>query len=376
MRVLHILEATSGGTRRHVLDLLSALQGRGVRCSLVYSAERNPDFRSDIKTLQSDGIETYEIAMGHRWARTDDGKALQALHAHLKTHRYDVIHCHSSNAGLLGRIANAFQTRKTPLVYTPHFIAFATGLPRWQRRAALYSEKLLTAQTTHYIAVSQHEHSLLRRVLGVGKERMSLIYNGLDANAWPSPKPQHVSRDSPFVIGCFGRLTAQKNQFVLIRMLPQIIPAIPHVRLKLFGSGEEESALRALAKQLHCDEHVDFEGEVCNPREEYFHCDLIAQPSRWEGCSYALLEAMAASRAIIASTVGGNREVLGNAGVLLSLHVIAAWTHAIIALANDAPYRVALGQAAQTRVTAKFRHSLMIEKTIGVYERVMAESKD
>lgn len=375
MRVLHILEATSGGTRRHVLDLLPALQGRGVRCSLVYSAERNPDFRSDIKTLQSDGIETYEIAMGHRWARTDDGKALQALHAHLKTHRYDVIHCHSSNAGLLGRIANAFQTRKTPLVYTPHFVAFAAGLPRWQRRAALYSEKLLTAQTTHYIAVSQQECSLIQRVLWIGNERMSLIYNGLDANSKPSGNPQSASCKSQFIIGCFGRLTAQKNQSVLIRALPSILPAIPNVRLKLFGSGEDASTLRALAQQLGCHDRIDFCGEVRDPWAEYFACDVIAQPSRWEGCSYALLEAMAASRAIIASAVGGNREVLGNAGVLLPPRAVAAWTHAIIALANDAPYRVALGQAAQTSVTAKFHLSLMIEKTIGVYERVICPEK-
>jgi glycosyltransferase involved in cell wall biosynthesis len=371
MKVLHILEATTGGTRRHVLDLLPALKKRGVSCSLLYSAERNNDFRRDAKFLQSNGIEAHEIPMGHRWARSGDGVALRALHAHLKAHRYDVIHCHSSNAGLLGRLANAFQSPKTPLVYTPHYVAFAAGLPRLQRRAALYSEKLLAAQTAHYIAVSRHEYSQLRRVLGIESERLSLIHNGIDTSAWPVSHAQGAMRDSPFVIGCFGRLTAQKNQSVLIRALPSVVRTLPNARLKLFGSGEDEEALRALAASMGCDDSVDFCGEVRDPRAEYSTCDLIAQPSRWEGCSYALLEAMAAERSIIASRVGGNSEVLGEAGVLLPPSDVSAWEREITALGKDATRRDLFGAIAKNRATTHFRLDTMLAKTVDVYERVL-----
>ena len=163
MRVLHILEATSGGTRRHILDLLPALEARGIFNALIYSPVRNPAFREDAAWLQSKNCEIFEIAMGHSWHRAGDVKALIALHAHLKNHRYDVIHCHSSNAGLMGRIANAFQSRSTPLVYTPHYIAFAAGLPIPQRRAARWLEKILAPKTDYFIAVSHHEYSVLRR---------------------------------------------------------------------------------------------------------------------------------------------------------------------------------------------------------------------
>jgi glycosyltransferase involved in cell wall biosynthesis len=373
MKALHILEATEGGTRRHVLDLLPALQDRGVRCALVYSAERNPDFRRDAAFLQSKNIETNEIPMGHRWARSGDGEALRVLHAHLKAHRYDVIHCHSSNAGLLGRLANTFQKQKAPLVYTPHYVAFAAGLPRLQRRVALYLEKLLSPQSSHTVAVSQHEYSLLRRVLNIESRRISLIHNGI--GAWPLRNPQSEIRNPKSEIGCFGRLTAQKNQSTLIRALPAIARTIPDVRLKLVGSGEDESTLRALAASLGCDDRVDFRGEVRDPYTEYFGCDIVAQPSRWEGCSYAILEAMTAGRAVVASTAGGNGEVLGAAGVLLPARDVAAWAREITALAHDAARREALGEAARERVAAHLSLDKMVGKTAGVYERVLREAR-
>jgi glycosyltransferase involved in cell wall biosynthesis len=368
MKVLHILEATEGGTRRHVLDLLPALQDCGVHCSLIYSAERNPDFRRDAEFLQSKNIETHEIAMGHRWARSGDWEALRALQAHLKAHRYDAIHCHSSNAGLLGRLANAFQKHRAPLVYTPHYVAFAAGLPRFQRRAALYLEKLLASQSSHTIAVSQHEYSLLRRVLGIESDRLSVIHNGVDIKSFPRASCL-VPR--AFTIGCFGRLTAQKNQSTLIRALPEIAQTIPDVRLKLIGSGEDESTLRALATRLGCDDRVDFRGEVPDPYTEYFTCDVVAQPSRWEGCSYAILEAMAAAGAVVASTVGGNGEVLGEAGVLLPARDGKAWAREIAALGCDAPRRAALGEAARERVTRHFSRGAMVGKTVAAYQKVL-----
>jgi glycosyltransferase involved in cell wall biosynthesis len=373
MRVLHILEATEGGTRRHVLDLLPRLQARGVKCSLIFSSLRNPGFHHDANFLQQSGVETREIPMGHRWERGQDFQAICAIHTHLKKHRYDLIHCHSSNAGLLARLANLYgQSRSTPLVYTPHYVAFGAGVPRLQRRGALYLEKLLASQTSHYIAVSQHEYSLLRRVLSIEANRIGMIHNGVDVDAWQNAIARVKVRGCDFVIGCFGRLTAQKNQITLIRALPGIAREIPDARLKLVGAGEDESTLRAEAKRLGCDNRVDFCGEVSDLAMEYAGCDIVAHPSRWEGCSYALLEAAAASRAIIASTAGGNPEVIGDAGVLLPARDIAAWTNEICALALDEARRKQLGEAALARVQNQFRIEAMIEKTLAAYQSVLA----
>jgi glycosyltransferase involved in cell wall biosynthesis len=249
------------------------------------------------------------------------------------------------------------------LVYTPHYVAFAAGIPRAQRRVALYLEKLLAPQTAHFIAVSQHEESVLRRVLKIEASRASVIYNGVDDEAQEAEnRPTET-----FVIGCFGRLTMQKNQGLLIRALPLVLKEVPEARLKLVGSGENGSTLRALAMRLNCDNRVDFTGEISDPYAEYSGCDLIAQPSRWEGCSYAILEAMSARRAIVASTAGGTPEVVGNAGVLLPAHDERVWAKQIIALARDAKRREILGARARQRVRKYFGLEEMVEKTLAIY---------
>lgn len=367
MRILHILEATGGGTRRHVLDLLPALQQRDAKCSLLYSARRNPHFADDAKILQSKSIETYQVAMGHGFHRAPDASALRAIFAHLKTHRYDIIHCHSSEAGLLGRIANALQKQKTPLVYTPHFIALAAGLPAPQRRAARAMEKLLANQTAHYIAVSQHEYSVLQRSRLLRNGNATIIHNGVRSPPLPTSNPE----SSTCVIGCFGRLAPQKNQQLLLRALPKIVREIPEVNLKFVGDGEEGSTLRALSKKLDCDNRVHFCGDLREPQNEYFDCAIIAQPSRWEGCSYALLEAMACGKTVIASNRGGNAEVVGRAGVLLPASDASLWAQTIIELLRDGEKREALGAAARERMRVLFRLETMVEKTMQIYQRIL-----
>ncbi len=366
MRILHILEATSGGTRRHVLDLLPALHARGIECSLVYSALRNPAFREDAAALQKSGVETIEITMGHRWARREDSDALRALRRHLRENSYDAIHCHSSNAGLLGRLAN-MGVKRLPLIYTPHYVAFAAGIPRLQRRAALYLEKLLASHTTHFIAVSNHERELLQRVLKLQSAQTTTIYNGVSVCETLKPSSL-IPHPSSLTIGCFGRLTPQKNQALLIRALPFVLKEFPGARLLLVGGGEDEKALRHLASKLGCAGQVDFQGDITDVRARYYDCDIIAHPSRWEGCSYALLEAMASARPIIASDAGGNPEVLGDTGLLLASQAPSVWATEINALGRDASRLKVMGDRALDRVRYYFPLGGMVDKTITVYK--------
>lgn len=368
MRILHILEATGGGTRRHVLDLLPGLQRRGAHCSLLYSPLRNPVFRDDAMQLQKHGIATHEIAMGHGYQRGGDATALAAIYSHLKTYEYDLIHCHSSNAGLLGRFANRLLRRPRPIVYTPHYIALAAGLPPLQRRAARWLEKLLAPHTTHYIAVSQHEYGVLQRSHLLTENNATVISNGVDATAFTiGARPA----DSPPTIGCFGRLTAQKNQSLLIRLLPALARELPDVQLLLVGEGETEVMLRDLAHRLGCAERVIFRTDRQEAGPEFAGCDVVALPSRWEGCSYALLEAMASGKAVIASNRGGNPEVLGDAGLLLSAHDAPAWQETLTDLLRDPQRRHEMGQTARERVTRHFRLETMVEQTMHVYERIL-----
>lgn len=383
MHVLHILEATRGGTRRHILDLLPALQKRGIRCTLVASALRNPDFTADIEWLRGLGVDVIEVPMARGMDAAGDAAALKAIGALLKTNAFDLIHCHSTKAGLLGRLARLLDARHIPLVYTPHCIAFDTGLPHTQRRAARFMEKLLARATSHYIAVSRHErHAILSR--GLCKPgRVTTISNGIGLeefdNLPSASRANYGLGDEDFVIGCFGRLTRQKNQAALLRALPVIVQSVPQAKLFFVGGGEDEAALRAYSERLGVAPNVIWGGEQMEARPLYQLCDVVAQPSRWEGCPYSLLEAMAARRVVVAHSVGGVNEILnddygiayrcfddgGDAALAANIIKVASWV-------TEAPARLhERSKEARRRVEEKFRLEGMVERTIGVYESVV-----
>ncbi len=405
MKILHILEATSGGTRRHALDLLPVLQARGAACDLVASPARDPYFARDADELRAHGVVVHEVAMTRGFDPRCDMDALRQIAAHLRRHRPDIIHCHSTKAGVLGRLAKLVAAPRTPLVYTPHCLAFDTALPLPQRRAARWLETLLAPLTTHFIAVSRHEETVLRRAVlrraspclpapgsghqgasCIGKNsccqsRVSVIHNGLDMAAFdvlpPMSRAELGLHQSDFVIGCFGRLTAQKNQAALIRALPAVRRDVPRARLLLVGGGEDEEPLRRLARRLNVESGIVWTGEVAEARPLYALCDIVAQPSRWEGCPYSILEAMAARRAIVAAPAGGVPELLCDSGAsdtcgtLVKAGRTTELVAQLVALAGDSNKRERLGEAAHARVEDDFRLEQMVTKTVRVYEQVM-----
>lgn len=372
MRVLHILEATYGGTRRHVLDLLPALQARGILNTLIYSPWRNPDFAHDADALNQHGIRTCAVPMTRGSGGTRDFQSLRLLHEHLKTSHYDVIHCHSTKAGLLGRLVALCDARSTPIVYTPHCPAFATGLPVRQRQAARIIERILAPLTAHFIAVARWEYSVLQRYKLLRAHNCSVIYNGINMPEFDAIAGRSTQAATPgFVIGCFGRLTRQKNQEVLLRALPILHRQVPDARLLFVGGGEDAGVLRALSEQLDISHSVTWCGELEEARPLYKVCDIVVQPSRWEGCPYSILEAMAARRAVLARATGGVPELLNStSGVLFQISEPTAVADHIVSLATDSARRDSVGQAARRRVEENFRLDTMTQQTMEVYERV------
>ena len=377
MRILHVLEATQGGTRRHVLDLIPALIERGVACDLIYSTRRHPHFEHDAAWLQQRGARIWNLPMARGYNPAIDAPAVRQLRAHLRRHRPDILHLHSTKAGLLGRLAQSTLPpwARPALVYTPHCIAFDTLLPRGQRRAARWIERALAPLTDAFIAVSQHESRALsaagigsRSGFGRATSRRHVVYNGIDLDAFDkiarSAPSKYFEDEGALTIGCFGRLTRQKNQGVLLRALT----TLPEAQLLLIGGGEDERELRALAADLGVSKRVRWTGELEEPRGLYARCAIVAQPSHWEGCPYSILEAMAARRAVAATAVGGVREVLGTRGHCGILARPAEFAPRLSELARDEARCSILGQNARERIEKYFTLDTMVAATLRVYQ--------
>lgn len=364
MHVLHILEATAGGTRRHILDLLPALSQRGVQCSLVYSPLRNPEFEKDAAFLQSQNIITYRVPMTRGWDSAIDISALRSIRSIIRKSTFDVIHAHSSKAGFLGRLAIAPRSKST-FVYTPHCIAINTGLPRRQKQIARIAETLLAPLTDHFIAVSLPEKKAILRVHLASSRNVHLVYNGVETSHFATSF--NTGCNAPFTIGCFGRLSPQKNQEFALKVLFELRKQQKDIKVLFAGNGEIKSSLQQLSQKLHLEDAVIWQEETPDTSKLYTQCDAVIQPSRWEGCPYAVLEAMASARPVLASPAGAMPHLLAGCGEIHQLSRLDNWVKTLFSWKNNQELRQALGHEARERAQKYFSLENMVDGITEVY---------
>ena len=262
----------------------------------------------------------------------------------------DVIHLHSSKAGAIGRIAMVGLS--SPCIYSPHGWSFL--MDSAARPMYLAAERSMAAMTDVIVAASEDEAAVGRSALGRWGKRIQVINNGVDINRFRPAShlelPTRIGARGPLIV-CVGRLARQKGQDVAIRALAAM--AHPTARLRLVGDGAIRPELTQLARVLGVADRVEYVGDSPRPEDHIREADIVVVPSRWDGMSLALLEAMACGAAVIASTVTGSSVVEG-AGVLVAPDDPLPLARAADRLLGDPVERARLGNAARARAEVSF----------------------
>lgn len=340
--VLIVSQPVAYGVAIYVRQLTQAAVEAGHRVTVVSpGAERGPL----AGWIEDTGAAHHALDMARMPAPRD---AFDLVTVRRLAREKDVVHLHSSKAAVLGRVAALFIGRRhrPAVVVTAHYWSWLVG-GRW---APLYRwiERFLARRCDVIVAVSEREASEGRVALGVAAP-VKLIPNGVDRDQF-SPHGVVAERDSgaPLLV-CVGRLSHQKGQDVAIRALALLRDRA--VRLRLVGAesgGGERAGLEALAGSLEVSDRIEWRGGVDDTAPEYRAADVVVTPSRWDGLSLALLEAMASGATIVASDVNGS-ESLGDAGVIVPPDDPQALADAIDPLLRDASARRRLGEAARAR---------------------------
>lgn len=374
LHLVHILESTTGGTRRHLRELALGLDPAEFRVDVIVSLRRDPDFARDLPLFRGHGIGVHVIPMRRRVAPCADLVALVRLVRLLRRLRPDVVHAHSSKAGFLGRLAaRVAGVRAT--VYTPHAFAFAdTGAP-WRGRCYRALERLAIPWTTRLIAVSRQEAEWARE-LGFAEKQVVWIANGITSNKQqPTTNNQHPNKNqeptaNPTVT-FLGRLCRQKGPDLFLATIPVICEQVPEARFRIVGEGPWRGWLqRQVARQAWRD-RVTFgvAREEADVATELAVATVLVMPSRWEGLPYTLLEALQAGTPVVAASVGGVLDVAADSQACAALVppnepvMLAA---AVTGLLRSPAERTRLAKAGQERVK-NFGLRTMIEQTAGVY---------
>ncbi|MDP6538775.1 MAG: glycosyltransferase family 4 protein [Planctomycetota bacterium] len=375
MRVMHVMESTIGGTRRHLVDLAGGLVERGLEVHLVVAAERQSDFRADLDRLADAGCGVRELAMVRSISPLRDPRHLRALEAILRAERPDVVHTHSSKAGVLGRLAS-IRTGIGRRVHTPHTLAFLFRemFGPVKRRAFLGLERWLGARTERVIAVSESEGRTVRESGIVAPERVRVIPNGVEVRAVGSRGPGldlaglglDPARRCAAVVGL---LNVAKGQDLAIDALA----GLEDLQLLLVGHGEERAALERRARRRGVADRVCFAGFRPDVEAVLASVDLLLLPSRWEGMPYVVLEAMAAGLPVVATPVDGAVDLIedGRSGWLATEITAAALAEALSqALAADAESLAAVGGRGRERVAREFTREGMVDGAAALYEEL------
>jgi glycosyltransferase involved in cell wall biosynthesis len=362
IRVVEVLASgTNGGAQEHLISLIARLDASRYVVSVVSLSAG-----SAVRKLQRAGVAVLVID------ELDDVIAVGALSAHLAEVRADVVHAHMYRAETVAAraviaLGEAGQ-RRPYLVATAHSSRVRTG----DDRQLLLD---LTPNFDQLIAVSQASEAKLHRE-GRTVVPISLIYNGVDLERYDHQEacctlPEEYGMEAGSqIVGVVARLEPEKGHPTLLEAWPAIVRAVPDVYLLIVGEGSRRDALEAQARELRIAHRVIFTGRRDDVPAVTAALDVAVLPSYREAQGLTILEAMALSRPVVASDVGGIPEMVqdGVTGLLVPPHDAQALTTAIVRLLTDHPYADTLGRAGHDLVHDRFCIEIMVNSVSSIYD--------
>lgn len=363
MRVLQLISSNGFYGAESVVALLSSnLTALGCDVAVGMFNATRVSSHGMVSALARDGVELCNFPCQGR----ADLRTVLAISRYLRRERVDVLHTHGYKANVYGLIAARLAGCK--ILATCH--NWTDRTPSLRRYAML--DRLLLARFDSIVAVSDSISDALRGRSRI-KNRLLIIPNGVDLDRY-RPDSTVTLAGTAIVIGAVSRLSPEKGVDVLLRALPQIVHHHPKVRCVVVGEGPERERLTTLTVKLGVANSIVFPG-FCDDIPSFLRsCTVVVHPSRMEAMPLAILEAMAAGRAIVASEVGGIPELLrgGRAGVLVPPGDSDSLATAVCSMLDRPDERKCFEVAALNHVHEHFRADLMAQRYLDAYSRLNA----
>lgn len=357
MKLLHVCESVIGGTGSYISELIPKQVELYGAENVVLLIPGNQIHYLDAEVLAS-GVKMIPFS---RKSRIWGISSFVSTYAQtLRTFKPDVVHAHSSIAGLVVRLMGV--RRDYSIVFCPHGWSVDIKGARLLRGIAECVERVLSLNTDSAILISQHEY---RRAsdLGFPREKLSLVISGITPNI---PTVPAAKWDDPRMRVLFaGRFDFQKGVDVL---LDAVEGQEDRMSVRLVGGG----VVNSLSLPETLPMHVTNLGwldrlDVCAQMKS---CDVLVVPSRWEGFGLVAIEAMRLGVPVVASAVGGLKEILGEGryGVVVPPEDPAALRAALRALT---PARLKeLSDLGRERFLAAYSSERMVREIDAVYAAV------
>lgn len=293
-----------------------------------------------------------------------DCRALQSLHKLIRAYEPDLVHAHSSKAGLLARLAARLAGVSS--VFTAHGFAFTENASFRRRSIAIPSEWLAARIGQSVIAVSRYDGALATRYGVLSRSQVNVIHNGLPDVDFRA-RPAEGAQVNIVMVARFAPPKAHES------VLQAMTGLQGHFRLWLVGDGPTVSRVRSEAFRLGVDDHVVFLGARNDVPELLAKAHIFVLASDYEGLPISILEAMRAGLPVVASDVGGVNECVteGSTGFLVKRGDPELIQTRLQRLIASPGLRNQMGRAGRKSFEDQFSADVMVHKTLAVYETAL-----
>ncbi|RSN16439.1 glycosyltransferase family 1 protein [Streptomyces sp. WAC 05977] len=367
MRIVHVSQPVTAGVAAVVLELSVAQRDRGWSVTVVcppsgWLAEHTRSHRIAVRAWEA--------------TRSPGPRVIgetASLRRVLTELRPDVVHLHSSKAGLAGRLA---LRGSRPTVFQPHLWSFET-VRGPLRQASTAWERLAARWTDLVVCVSDDELAAGRKA-GVTADA-EVVCNGVDTAKF-APRDRVAARrrlglpDRVPIAVCLGRLAELKGQDQLLSAWPQVLRRVPDALLVLAGDGPMGAVWRD-SHPVASHPSVRWAGHTGDPAAFYAAANVVVLPSRAEGMALVSLEAMACARPVVAFDVGGMRQSVGGAGVVLPPGDLSLLADAVaVRLTEPGPARLE-GERGRRRAELAFDRGRMTDQISVLVEKLASKER-
>lgn len=381
-RVLHVItRLIVGGAQENTLLSVEGLDRMPeLEVTLVTGIDKGPE-GDLLERAQRTTRLVILPELGRAISPLADVIAFVKLYRLIRRGRYDIVHTHSSKAGVLGRIA-AWLAGTPIIVHTLHSLVFHDYQPWLVNRTWWAIKKLCAPITDHYISVSR---IIAEKAVAEGiapADKFTTIYSGmeldwfLDAKADGSTIRREfgIPEDAP-VVGKIARLFPLKGHDPLFEAIPAIVRAEPRVRFLLVGDGILQEQLRERARRGGFLENIVFAGLI--PRERIPQMlsamDVLVHTSLREGLARVLPQALAMGKPCVSFDIDGAPEVVipEETGFLVKPGDSRGLAQSIQRLLAEPELRKRMGENGRRRVDPAFRAETMACAIAGVYRDLL-----
>jgi glycosyltransferase involved in cell wall biosynthesis len=349
-----------GGAQSHVSTLVASLQADGYRVDVIAGS-------AGIWTdaLAAEGVTVHVLERMTRSINPlRDLRTIRELRVLLEAIGPDLVHAHSSKAGLVARLA-AIQAG-IPCVFTAHGWAFTEGVSLPKRMVFRTIEQVMAPLAARIVCVSAFDRALALRAWMSGN-RVMTVYNGvadIDASLLATPES-----GTPVRAIMVARFASQKAQ----RQLVEAAAGIPDLHIDFVGTGPTQAAIRDLVETVGMANRVRFLGERSDVPALLAASQIFVLTSNFEGFPMSTLEAMRASLPVVVSDVGGAAEAVEDAvsGYVIERGNVAQLRERLALLVSKPERRALMGANARRRYLERFSDTVMVRQVETVYVQAL-----